>query len=418
MPYRPTFGAVAYGGLVTGLSYLHYCVLSRFSNSDEGGMAWLRRRLAPVIPAATGAKRIWIHAVSAGESKVAELLRGALLAQDPALSVVLSSTTYSGFARVAEVAGAAASFIMPLDTPEAQERLFQTLRPDLMVLVESEYWPAQFAAAQRHGVPVVVVNATLSERSFARHRRFGAVARRTLLRADHIHVQDERTRGRYAALGVGAERLSVSGNLKLAASSVAPAGERPERVTFGNVHRAELAVLAPAIGRLRRERPAVQLVLVPRYPGRIPEAELRGALGDGLTVIADPDLLDGAGPLVWLDRMGVLAATYARSQVGVVCGTFAPIGGHDLSEPLQQGAPSLYGPHVYRQRALEATLGGIGAGEKVVDAGALVEAVLRLIDDPAERARRVDHYAGAADAARAELIGLADSLRQRIAQRG
>jgi 3-deoxy-D-manno-octulosonic-acid transferase len=415
MPYRPSIGEVAYGGLVAGLSFLHYGVLSRFSNSDEGGIAWLRRRLTPVIPAATGARRIWIHAVSAGESKVAELLHAALLAQDPKLSVVLSATTYSGFARIEKVAGPASSFIMPLDTPAAQERLFETLKPDLLVLVESEYWPAQFAAARRHGVPVVVVNATLSERSYARHRRFDAVARRTLLQAAHIHVQDRATLGRYASLGVPAERLSVCGNLKLAALGAAMPGERPMRVTFGNVHRAELEALGPAVRRLRGERPDVQMVLVPRYPGRLPEAELRAAVGNEVAMVDDAGGLDGAGHLVWLDRMGVLAATYARSMLGVVCGTFAPIGGHDLSEPLQQGAPSMYGPHVHRQRSLQTTLREIGAGEEVADGDALIAAIGRLLDDAAERARRVQSFAGAAEAARAELKRLAESLRQQIA---
>lgn len=417
MPYRPSFGELAYGGLVTGLSWLHYGVLSRFSNSDEGGIRWLRRRLAPVIPAATGVRRIWIHAVSAGESKVAELLRAALLAQDPSLSVVLSATTYSGFARVEKVAGSASSFVMPLDTPAAQEQLFATLKPDLLVLIESEYWPAQFAAAERHGVPVVVVNATLSERSFARHQKFGAVARRTLLKAAQIHVQDRVTLGRYASLGVPAERLSVCGNLKLAALGAVPTGERPLRLTFGNVHRAELAALGPAVRRLRAERPALQIVLVPRYPGRIPEADLRASAGDEVRVISEAEALDGAGPLVWLDRMGVLAATYARSQVGVVCGTFAPIGGHDLSEPLQQGAPSLYGPHVHRQLALQTTLREIGAGEEVPHGDALNAAIGRLLDDPAEREKRVERFAGAAMAARDELGRLAESLRQQIGTR-
>lgn len=417
MPYRPSVGAIAYGGLVTALSWLHYGVLSRLGNSDEGGTAWLRRRLSPVIPMPAAGRRIWIHAVSAGESKVAELLRAALLAADPSLSVVLSATTYSGFARIEKVAGPASSFIMPLDTPAAQERLFETLRPDLLVLVESEYWPAQFAAAERHGVPVVVVNATLSERSFARHQKFGAVARRTLLRATHIHVQDRATLGRYQSLGVPTERLSVCGNLKLAAHGAAVLGERPMRVTFGNVHRAELGVLGPAVRRLRAERPELQIVLVPRYPGRIPDAGLRAAVGDDVAVSDEADGLDGAGGLVWLDRMGVLAATYARSMLGVVCGTFAPIGGHDLSEPLQQGAPSLYGPHVHRQRALQMTLRDIGAGEEVANGEALVTAIGRLIDDAAEREKRVERFAGAAKDAREELTRLAESLRQQIAAR-
>jgi 3-deoxy-D-manno-octulosonic-acid transferase len=123
-------------------------------------------------------------------------------------------------------------------------------------------------------------------------------------------------------------------------------------------------------------------VLVPRYPGRVPVAELRRRFGPGLEVVEDLGATDAS--LVWLDRMGALADAYARSELGVVCGTFAPIGGHDLSEPLQLGAASLYGPHVERQRAMHAVLQPAGAVQ-VRSAAELADAVLALLDDPARR---------------------------------
>lgn len=404
----------AYGALVFALSALHYGVLSRFSSGDEGGLAWLRRRLNPVLPPPAGAKRIWIHAVSAGEAKVAELLRGAIQQQAPGISVVLSATTYSGFERVRKVAGDAASFIMPLDTPAAQARLFADVKPQLMVLVESEHWPAQFAMAEAAGVPVAVVNATMSERSFGRHSRDPRVALRTLLTARKIYAQDELARGRYAGLGVGGERLALSGNIKLAGLVVPAPGERPVRVVFGNVHRVELQALGPAVKALRSARPDLEIALVPRYPGRIPRAELSAAFGSDLRVVDGLDGAHFAGAPLWVDRMGVLSGLYGTARVGVVCGTFGPIGGHDLSEPLQQGAASLYGPHTERQKALDDLLGKIGAGEKVTDAAALPAAILRLVDDDAERERRLRAAATAAEAARqrlreiaAELVGMA-----------
>lgn len=405
----------AYGALVFALSALHYGVLSRFSSGDEGGFRWFRRRLAPVLPQPASARRIWIHAVSAGEAKVAELLRAAIQQQAPGISVVLSATTYSGFERVRKVAGDAASFVMPLDTPGAQARLFASLRPQLLVLVESEYWPAQFATAENAGVPVAVVNATMSARSFGRHSSNPKVAQRTLLTARHIYAQDETARGRYAALGVPADRLALSGNVKLAGLVVPEEGDRPERVVFGNVHRVELGALGPAVRELRRLRPGLEIVLVPRYPGRNPRAELVSAFGEDLRVVSEiDDMRFGQGP-VWVDRMGVLAKLYGTARVGVVCGTFGPVGGHDLSEPLQQGAASLYGPDTHRQMALDELLGTIGAGEKVADAAALPAAILRLIDDAREREQRLNAAAEAAEAARqrlreiaAELVGMAD----------
>ncbi len=409
MPQMSGFRWQAYGALIEALSWLHYVVISPFGKSDEGGAAWLKQRHQPVLPKPTEARRIWIHAVSAGEAKVAELLRAQLLTLDPELSMVLSSTTYSGHARVKRVAGEEASFIMPLDTPAEQARLFERLKPDLLVLVESEYWPAQFAAAEAAGVPVVVVNATLSARSFARHKRFPAIARRTLLNARRIYPQDADTLARYRELGESAERLELAGNLKLAPLGNLPPPDRTRpTITFGNLHADELEALAPAIVELHRRRPARRIIMVPRYPGRIPVADLKRRFGAELAVVEELGATEA--PLVWLDRMGALAAAYAQSELGIVCGTFAPIGGHDLSEPLQLGAASLYGPHVERQRALDMALKQMDGAVQVASAAELPDAVLALLDNPAGREAMVARYRSLSEAAALRLREVAADL--------
>ncbi|WP_417309765.1 3-deoxy-D-manno-octulosonic acid transferase [Devosia sp.] len=419
MAARRTIGGRIYDGLVVGLSWLHYAVLSPLGKSDEGGAAWFRRRLKPALPAPVRAPRVWIHAVSAGESKVAGLLRAQLLREDPSLCVVLSATTYSGFERIQALAGPADSFIMPLDTEPAQTRLFAKVRPDLLVLVESEFWPAQFAAAEAAGVPVVVANATMSERSFARHQKNGAVAKRTVLKAERIFAQDEIIAARYRALGVPEERIAVTGNLKLVPPEGASASPRSGApvVVFGNVHQAELAALAPAVAALRRSRRDLRIVLVPRYPGKLTETALQQHFGSGLALVTELSAIEDGGPLLWLDRMGTLATAYAQATVGVVCGTFAPIGGHDLAEPLHLGAASLYGPHVERQKALHAALSAAGCAVQVDDATTLATEVLNLLDDPARRATML---AGFADLSHEAEIGLAiitGALRNLLSER-
>jgi 3-deoxy-D-manno-octulosonic-acid transferase len=402
----------AYGGLVTAASWLHYAVLSRFSNSDEGGAAWFNKRLNPALPQAATGRRIWIHAVSAGESKVAELLRQRLLALDPALAVVLSATTYSGYARVRAIAGDASSFIMPLDTLAAQRRILETVRPALLVLVESEFWPAQFAAAEAAGVPVVVVNATMSPRSFARHQRNRAVAERTLVKAQRIYAQDEAIAARYAELGVPGERIEVIGNLKLVPLDGArPAGkDAPPLVVFGNVHRDEIERLAPAMAELRARRPDVRLVLVPRYPGKIPGEVLSASFGAELAIVDSEAAIAEAGGLVWLDEMGTLSKLYARATIGVVCGTFSPIGGHDLSEPLHLGAASVYGPHVERQKPLHQALSAIGCAVQVGSAGDLPQVLVGLLEDEPRRGQMIEAFRSVADQATIRLDALATRL--------
>ncbi|MDB5542446.1 MAG: hypothetical protein JWQ89_4173 [Devosia sp.] len=406
----------AYGTLVAAASWLHYAVLSRFSHSDEGGADWLARRLNPVLPQPAHGKRIWIHAVSAGESKVAELLRQRLLERDPGLSVVLSSTTYAGYARVRAIAGDNSSFVMPLDTLEAQRRIFNSVRPDLLVLVESEFWPAQFAAAAEAGVPVVVVNATMSPRSFARHRRFPAVARRTIARARRIYAQDDAIAVRYAELGVSRDHVEVLGNLKLVSlrTTARTVKDEPPLVAFGNIHRDEIDLLAPAIATLRARRPDVRLVLVPRYPGKIPGEVLSARFGPELRIIDSEAAISDAGGLVWLDEMGRLARVYGRATIGIVCGTFSTVGGHDLAEPLHLGAASVYGPHIERQKPLHAALSAIGCAVQVIAADQLADTVLGLLDDAPRRQQMVEAFRVVSDDAATRLDGLAARLIEEL----
>lgn len=403
---RDSWGWTAYGGAVWALSLLHYGVLSKFSQSDEGGLAWFRRRLKPELPK-VGPGHIWVHAVSAGESKVAELLVTALGAAGAPSPVLVSSTTYSGVDRIGQLPPEqAAHFIMPLDTPAAQRRLFETLRPSLLVLVESEFWPAQFAAAEAAGVPVVVVNATLSERSLSRHRQFPQLTRATILKAARIYPQDEDTAERYRSLGVADARIEVLGNLKLAAMSASASSGERSGVTFGNVHREELETLGPAVREIAADAP---VLLLPRYPGKIPADVLRQYFGPELAIVDSLEAAAGAR-VAWVDRMGVLAEAYRGSRIGVVCGTFAKIGGHDLSEPLQQGAAAIYGPDVTRQRALDVSLRELDAAVQVADGAELVAAVRQTLSDPAQTSVRLARFARAVDTASQRLAKLAEAL--------
>lgn len=397
-----------YGWAVTLASALHYGL---FPASPDERLNWLRQRLNPALPAAAAGPLVWIHAVSAGETKVAAALRTALLEQG--VAVVLSATTGSGLARIRAIAGPDRAFLMPLDTLPAQRRLFDTLRPDAMVLVESEFWPAQFRAAAEAGVPVVVANAILSERSYARHRRFGAVARATILQAARIHAQDDTIARRFASLGVAAERLSVCGNLKLApppGARRAPARSGPRTVTFGNLHPAEPEVLAPVLAELRRRHPAVRLLLIPRQPAEFTAEVVAQRLGPELRFLTDAEDLQPADAYVWLNRMGTLAEAYRRSEIVVVGGTFDATGGHDLAEPLHLGAASLYGPNVTRQRELHRVLGEAGCALQVEDAAQLLAALEELLADPELNRQRQARFATLIDAAQAQVESIAAEI--------
>lgn len=387
-----------YDAIVVCLTIFYYGVLAPLTGRNEGGLRWYFRRLraAPKLPLPTG-PRIWIHSVSAGEAKVADLVRARVVTLDPTASVVLSASTRTGYAKSVRVAPDQ-TFVMPLDTLNLQRRTVAAVHPHVAALSETDFWPAHFAALLEEGVPVVALNAAMSTRSARRHEWWPAVAKATIRQAHRVYVQDEATRSRFKGLGMSDDRLEICGNLKLATGRPRqrtwPGGAQPT-VTFGNVHAGELATLAPAIAQLRAERPMLRIIIVPRYPGAVAAWLARRLLGPDLAVVDDLARLEPTMPTLTLfNAMGSLADIYAMSDIGVVCGTFAAaIGGHDLAEPLHHGAVSIYGPHVERQMVLHSSFVEAGLSNQVREGSELPRRIIAQLDDEAGRTTALNQFA-------------------------
>jgi 3-deoxy-D-manno-octulosonic-acid transferase len=396
-PRRPAANWLVYDVLVVCVTALYYGLLAPLGGRNEGGLRWFFRRLRPppVLPPPVG-PRIWIHSVSAGEAKVADLVRTRLIALSSSVSVVLSASTRTGRAKSARAAPAHA-FVMPLDTLSLQRRTVRAVQPHVAALSETDFWPAHFAALQEKHIPVVALNATMSTRSTRRHMRLPTVARATVGQAHRIYVQDQLGWERFRRLGVPDERLEICGNLKLATATPrqrALSTETPPTVTFGNVHVPEFLILAPVIARLHSERPTLRIIIVPRYPGPVSALLARAVLGARLTIVRDAAQLARAEPsLILVNSMGQLSDIYAMSSIAVVCGTFVRVGGHDLAEPMHNGAVSIYGPRVERQQELHSCFVAAGISNQVQQASELPGRILALADDQDERAAALTRFA-------------------------
>ena len=166
-------------------------------------------------PAFAPAPRIWIHAVSVGETQAALPLVQALLERHPDHHVLVTTTTPTGSARVRALFGERVEHVyLPYDLPGAVRRFLDAARPRIALVMETELWPNLFRACARREVPLLLLNARLSERSFRRYRRFAALSRETLTDIAHLAAQGERDARRFLALGMPAERLSVCGSIK------------------------------------------------------------------------------------------------------------------------------------------------------------------------------------------------------------
>ena len=331
---------------------------------------------------------IWVHAVSVGETRAAQPLVEALQARWPAHRILLTGMTPTGRAAGAEVFGERViQAYLPYDLPDAVDRFFRHFAPEFGVLMETEIWPNLLAAARRHEIPLLLVNARLSERSARGYRRFAALVRPAFASLAAVAAQSEADAARLAALG--AAPVAVCGNLKF---DVVPA---PERLALGQSWRTALAGRPVWLAASTREGEEALLldawqrhagsdallVLVPRHPQRFAEvAELLAARG--LAWRRRSEGLPDAGTAVWLgDSMGEMAAYYAFADLAFIGGSLLPLGGQNLIEAAACGCPVLVGPHTFNfQRATEDALAA-GAAQRVADADALMLTVDRLFSE-------------------------------------
>lgn len=357
---------------------------------------------------------IWVHAVSVGEVNAAIPLVNALRERHPERPLLITTITPTGSARVRALWGESVHHVyLPYDLHGMVRRFLERVRPALAVVIETELWPNLFVACARAGVPVVIANARLSERSLRGYRWMGPLIRLALSGVRLVAAQSEADAARFRVLAGDAVRIEVSGNLKfdqpLPQSSREEAlawrqtdGQRPTWVAASTHAEEEEAVLQAQL-RLRASHPQALLLWAPRHPERF-EAVAARVREAGLalcrrSVERSPDQ---ACAVFLIDSLGELPGFLAAGDVAFVGGSLIPVGGHNLLEPAALGVPVLSGPHTFHFVEIAALLDHAGALETVTDAASLAAAVARLWGHPDQaRARgragrqRIDRERGA-----------------------
>jgi 3-deoxy-D-manno-octulosonic-acid transferase len=339
--------------------------------------------------------RLWIHAVSLGETRAAAILLAALRAEQPGLRVLLTHGTATGRAegrRLLQEGDAQAW--LPWDTPLAVRRFLDHFRPSAGVLMETEVWPNLAAACHARGIPLVLANARLSQRSMAQARRLARLSRPAYGALRAVWAQTQADARRLAQ--VGATVQHVFGNLKFDASPDATqlragrdwrgASPRPV-VMFASSREGEEADFL----RASAAHQGIQWLLVPRHPQRFDEvAALVAQMG--LTVSRRSAWIDAPAPAdVWIgDSLGEMPLYYALADVALLGGSFAPLGGQNLIEAAACGCPVVMGPHTFNfgeaaELALEA-----GAARRAQSMEEGVRAAVELVRDPAARAEAAE----------------------------
>lgn len=356
----------------------------------------------PAAIGASGGPSLWIHAVSVGEVLAVRSMLPGLRAQFPGHAVLVSTTTRTGRdIATRQLEGLDGLFYLPLDFAFTVRRVLRQIRPRLLLVVETEIWPRLVHECRRRGVPVVLVNARISDRSFPRYRAIRILLRRVLGDFTLLSAQSVRSAERLLAMGAPADRVVVSGSLKYdaldwtlpARGAAHPAlqyfssrGDRPVLLAASTL-RGEDALVLDAFEALRARAPDALLLLVPRHPERFDEVTAL-ALRRGLRVARRTALLPEAPittEVIVVDTMGELAALFAIATVVFVGGSLVDGGGHNVLEPALFGRAIIVGPSMHNFPEIARTFVDEDAFVQVADGAGLTEAVLELFALPARR---------------------------------
>jgi 3-deoxy-D-manno-octulosonic-acid transferase len=348
---------------------------------------------------ATQGPRIWLHAVSVGETRAAQPLIERLAARYPRAQFVLTHMTPTGREAAQPVLQALAGRItqryLPYDLPSAVRRFLSQVRPSILILLETEIWPNLQVEARRAGVPVILVNARLSQRSLARALRWPSLMGPAAGALSEIAAQTETDRTHWTKLYQGP--IHVTGNMKF------DAAPDPDQLQAGRARRRQLGgrgVWMFASTREGEERAIVEalasaapgaagypvLLFVPRHPQRFEEvARLVSTLGQPVVRRAQFDAMPDHPRVLLGDSMGEMPMYYAMADVALIGGSLAALGGQNLIEACASGCPVLFGPHMFNfaQAARDAL--ACGAALQVSDAAAAIKAMQELKADPPRR---------------------------------
>jgi 3-deoxy-D-manno-octulosonic-acid transferase len=348
--------------------------------------------------------RLWIHAVSLGETRAAAILLQALRSAQPGLRVLLTHGTATGRAEGRRLLrdGDAQAWL-PWDTPAAVRGFLQHFRPRAGVLMETEVWPNIAAACQAQAIPLVLANARLSPKSLLQARRLVGLSRPAYRALRAVWAQTEGDAQRLAQ--AGARVQGVFGNLKFDAAPD-PAQLQQGRewrslssrpvVMFASSREGEESEFLRAIAA----HPGVQWLLVPRHPQRFDEVAALAAQA-GFSVARRSGWGDDAPTPadVWIgDSLGEMALYYALADVALLGGSFAPLGGQNLIEAAACACPVVMGPHTFNFSEAAQLAEAAGAALRVDGMEEGVRVAVELARDPVRRsaaARAGESFAAA-----------------------
>lgn len=369
---------------------------------------------------------IWVHAVSVGETIAAAPLVKRLLERNPGIPILMTAMTATGLARArALFADQVRYAYSPYDTPGSVRRFVERVRPQALVIMETELWPNMIARTRKRGVPIFLINARLSERSAQGYEKVGSLVRPLLASIRWIAAQANDDAERFLRIGARPDTVSVTGSIKFDVD-ISPdirATARQLRDQLGaarpvwiaaSTHDGEDRQLLQAHCQVLEHHPDSLLIIVPRHPERF-EA-VAGLVREMSLSLARRSRGESAEDRqVYLgDTMGELLMLYGASDIAFVGGSLIERGGHNPLEPAAWSMPVLSGPHVFNFETIYESLRQ-GRGVYIIrDSDELARQVSELMMEPAKAGQAGRNALAVVDANRGALEKVVDGIVGRV----
>jgi 3-deoxy-D-manno-octulosonic-acid transferase len=343
---------------------------------------------------------IWIHAVSMGEVNAALPLIDALMQRHQGTPFVITTVTPTGSERVRRVYGDRVfNVYLPYDLPASIRRFIERVHPRVSVVMETEIWPNLFLECEERGIPLILANARLSEKSFKGYGPVRPLAEQAVASVRFVAAQSATDAGRLRELGARPDRLGVVGNLKYDMSVPPGLGEQATIIRQGwgaqrpvwiaaSTHEGEELPVLKAHAEVLRQFPDALLLIAPRHPERFKLVALSCRSFGFVTRTRSEDGTAAIDTQCFVvDTLGELLRFYATADVAFVGGSLVPIGGHNILEPAALGVPVVVGPKTFNFLDITASLLEASAAVQIDDGSALGAVVNRFLADPALRER-------------------------------
>lgn len=396
--------------LVLGLTlsfpvWLTYLLVSpKARNGFFKKLGWYSTNTKAHFDAVKDRPRIWFHAVSVGELNAIRPLIDTLMGD---YAVFISTTTKTAQSLARSVYPDLGVFYFPFDFRPVIHQTLNRLKPDLVVLTETELWPNFIDCVRRNAdIPMMMINGRLSKSSYKGYQIIQPLIQDCLQQLSHLYMQAQGDADRIRQLGdLPADHLTVVGNLKFDIQPVVDPmqrnilshllgfGPHDTVLVFASTHSGEDGPLLDVYAALKKDFPELKLILAPRHPER--RDEIRGILSSKALRYALRSHLSEESPnredIVILDSIGELVATYAISAIAVLGGSFVEKGGQNPLEPLSQRLPVIFGPDMSNFTEISQMIVEQHAGYQAKSVAEVADLITLLLTEPENRNTLVEN---------------------------